>query len=185
MLTLGSNDRPRITPAAGLVRLRGAERRWTRLALAEGGTCVLDPGLGDAYEVEAALNPVASGRCWLALRRTPGGEEQVLVSACRDATDGRVVVELSRERASLDGGAAAGSYRVPAAADPGSPVRLRIFVDRSIVEVFVDDTRTITARVYPTRPDSSGLAVGASGGPAYADVRCWQIRTSAFDPPAR
>jgi beta-fructofuranosidase len=36
---------------------------------------------------------------------------------------------------------------------------LRIFVDRSILEVFANDRVSITTRIYPTRRDSLGVAL--------------------------
>jgi len=35
---------------------------------------------------------------------------------------------------------------------PGEPVHLRIFVDRSVVEVFVNGRQCVAVRVYPGRP---------------------------------
>eukprot|EP00662_Eupelagonemidae_sp_cell21_P012951 gene12951-4842_t len=53
-------------------------------------------------------------------------------------------------------------YRPPA----GAAVSLRVFVDRSVVEVFADGgARSMVQRVYPTRP-ASGAALFAAGGVA-------------------
>jgi beta-fructofuranosidase len=43
---------------------------------------------------------------------------------------------------------------------------LRIFVDRSIVEVFADNQTAVLTRVYPERTDSLGVSVTARGRPA-------------------
>ena len=48
----------------------------------------------------------------------------------------------------------------------GEPVRLRIFVDRSVVEVFANDQQCLTLRVYPDRDDSVGVSMFARGGTA-------------------
>ena len=37
----------------------------------------------------------------------------------------------------------------PVLIEPDEPVRLRVFVDRSVVEVFVNDRQYVAARVYP------------------------------------
>ena len=56
------------------------------------------------------------------------------------------------------------------------PLRLRVFVDRSIIEIFANGKACLTQRVYPTRSDSNGVAVFAEGGSATlktADI--WQL----------
>ena len=55
---------------------------------------------------------------------------------------------------------------------PGEPLRLRVFVDRSVVEVFANDRQAVMRRIYPTRADSVGVALFARGG--AAQVRAWQ-----------
>ena len=58
------------------------------------------------------------------------------------------------------------------------PLRLRIFVDRSIVEVFANDRQCLTLRVYPQREDSSGVSVFARGNSArLASFDIWQMRS--------
>lgn len=65
-------------------------------------------------------------------------------------------------------------FRVP----DGEPLRLRVFVDRSVVEVYANDRICMTGRVYPTRPDSQGVVVRARGGTVR--VTCldvWEMDT--------
>ena len=59
------------------------------------------------------------------------------------------------------------------------PVRLRIFIDRSIVEVFANDTQCLTLRTYPDREDSVGVSFFARGGPAkLVSGDAWQITST-------
>ena len=57
--------------------------------------------------------------------------------------------------------------RAPETADvrlqPDEPLELRVFVDRSIVEVFVNAKQCVAARVYPERPDSTGISFRSQG----------------------
>ena len=58
------------------------------------------------------------------------------------------------------------------------PLRLRIFVDHSIVEVFANDRQCLTLRTYPEREDSSGVSVFARGSDArLASFDIWQMRS--------
>jgi beta-fructofuranosidase len=58
----------------------------------------------------------------------------------------------------------------------GGPLRLRVFVDRTIVEVFANGRLCLTRRMYPTREDSLGVSVFAAGGTAWlASLQAWQM----------
>ena len=45
----------------------------------------------------------------------------------------------------------------------GEPLKLRVFIDRSVVEVFVNGKQYLAMRVYPGRKDSVGVSVRAQG----------------------
>ena len=49
---------------------------------------------------------------------------------------------------------------------PREPLKLRIFIDRSVVEVFANGRQCMTQRIYPARRDSLGVALFSSGGNA-------------------
>ena len=60
--------------------------------------------------------------------------------------------------------------------EDGEPLRLRVFVDRSIVEVFANDRLCIAARVYPGREDSVGVSLRAQGSDATLNsLDAWQM----------
>ncbi|HEY5752204.1 MAG TPA: GH32 C-terminal domain-containing protein, partial [Chthoniobacterales bacterium] len=45
----------------------------------------------------------------------------------------------------------------PLVFDEDELLRLRLFLDRSVLELFIDDRIAATQRLYPTRTDSDGL----------------------------
>ena len=49
---------------------------------------------------------------------------------------------------------------------PGENLRVQVFIDRSVIEVFANGRLCLTSRVYPTRDDSVGVAAFAIGGRA-------------------
>jgi beta-fructofuranosidase len=57
------------------------------------------------------------------------------------------------------------------------PLELHVFIDRSVVEVFVNDGRCdLAKRIYPARHDSVGVHVFAIGGSAtLRSLDAWQI----------
>ncbi len=60
--------------------------------------------------------------------------------------------------------------------DPKDPLRLRVFVDRSVVEVFVNEKQCVALRVYPGREDSVGVSLRAQGQEAQLrSLDAWQM----------
>ena len=62
--------------------------------------------------------------------------------------------------------------------EAGEVLRLRVFVDRSIVEVFANGRQCLTLRAYPERQDSSGVSVFTRGGAAkLVSLDSWQMHS--------
>jgi beta-fructofuranosidase len=58
------------------------------------------------------------------------------------------------------------------------PITLRIFIDRSVVEVFVNDKQCVALRVYPGRNDSQGVSIKAIGQDAsLLSLDAWQMKS--------
>ena len=56
------------------------------------------------------------------------------------------------------------------------PLKLRVFVDRSVVEVFVNGKQCVAMRVYPGREDSVGVSLRAQGREAtLKSLDAWQM----------
>lgn len=56
---------------------------------------------------------------------------------------------------------------------PGGAAHATVFLDRSVVDAFANRHAALTARIYPTRPDSTGVEMFVTGGRAY--VRCCRV----------
>ena len=58
------------------------------------------------------------------------------------------------------------------------PLKLRVFIDRSIVEVFINGRQCVTARVYPDRRDSLGVSLRVQGKAAKLNsLDAWQMKS--------
>jgi beta-fructofuranosidase len=59
----------------------------------------------------------------------------------------------------------------------GEPLRLRVFIDRSVVEVFANEKRYLAMRVYPGREDSVGVSLRAQGKDAVLKrLDAWEMK---------
>ena len=65
---------------------------------------------------------------------------------------------------------------MPAHLEPDGTLRLRLFLDASVLELFVGDNVACAERIYPSRPDSLGLALFAEGGIAtLRSLDLWEM----------
>lgn len=168
-------------PVPEVELLRGAGREWKELMLAgeqaPGGLLALEGLAGDTVELEVDFafksGETQAGVFGLQVRRSPGGEELTEIRVDREAG----LLVLNTLRSSIDRDVQAGHYEAPLALDGDAPVRLRVFLDRSMIEIFANDRAVITARVYPSRSDSIGIALFAHHNPvAIASLRMWEMR---------
>ena len=172
-LWLGEDGTLRMEPVEELKTLRGQESRWNDLALDQAGTKRL-PGIrGDACELQLEIDPGQASRCGLKVRASAGGEEETLLyydvaarelvfDATKSGTSGRRVEE-----------------RAPLALRPGEPLKLRVFVDKSVVEIFANNRQAIGRRVYPAREDSLGVVLFVEGGrAAFKSIQAWPMAAS-------
>ena len=70
--------------------------------------------------------------------------------------------------------------RTPETADfacaADEPLKVKIFIDKSIVEVFVNDKAWVMLRSYPILKESTGVYVKAFGnGTVVRNVEAWQM----------
>ncbi len=127
---------------------------------------------GDCLEILAELEVGEAAQVGLGLRCSPGGEEETLIYYDRASSS----LVLDRTRASLDPATHRDPASGPLALAPGEPLCLRIFIDRSLVEVYANGRACLTARIYPTRPDSLGVKLLACGGEVgVRALHAWEI----------
>ena len=137
--------------------------------LAPGAGYRIDGADGDCLEVEMEIEVRDAASVGLTLCRSRDGEEQTTIAWHRD----EAVLRLDRTHSSLDPDVGRGVHDAPLALAPGEPLTLTVFLDRSVVEAFANRRAALTARIYPTRPDSTAVALFATGGSAH--VRCCRV----------
>ena len=141
--------------------------------LAPGAGYRIDGADGDCLEVEMEIEVRDAASVGLTLCRSKDGEEQTTIAWHRD----EAVLRLDRTHSSLDPDVGRGVHDAPLALAPGEPLTLTVFLDRSVVEAFANRRAALTARIYPTRPDSTAVELFATGGSAH--VRCCLLRRRA------
>ncbi len=157
-LTLGPDNRLRMKPLRELERLRYDEKNLGPIEVAADTPTPLEGIAGDAIELAIEIEPKGARQVGVVVRRSPDGAEGTPAF-------------IDFEKKALTIANESGPF------EPDGPtVTLRVFVDRSVVEAFADDRQAVVRRTYPTRPDSLGVSLFATGGPAtIRKVTAWQM----------
>ncbi|MBM4088031.1 MAG: glycoside hydrolase family 32 protein [Planctomycetes bacterium] len=183
-LSLGPDSQLRISPVASIATLRGARQHVGETTLRANQELVLDQVKGDTLELELEIDPRDARWVQLNVLRSPGAQEQTSITfynfdralSIWYHTPGEICLDGSRsselgdvwlrppERATLERG--------------GGPLTLRVFVDRSVVEVFANERQYLAMRVYPGRPDSLGVSLRAKGQDAVLKrLDAWEMNS--------
>lgn len=161
-------ERLRMRPARELTALRRSLRTLP-IGAVESADCLLDER-GTLLEFELTLDLAGSTaeRFGLALRCSEDRQERTLVYF--DAMARRLVLDRQHSGAGVSG------VRSVPIAWGQTRIALRIFLDRSSIEVFVDDgAYSLSSRIYPG-PDSQAVTVFAiNGRGAFGDVSLWHL----------
>lgn len=187
-LSLAAPNELAIEPAGKIESLRGAERRLTDVKLAANEEQVLADVSGNALEIEAEIDTRGAPLVELNVLRSPGKEEYTRIAFYRNrgrrARDERPDRQFSL--VTLDSSYSStlpdATMRAPETAAvyvaPDEPLKLRVFVDRSVVEVFVNGRQCLAVRVYPGREDSLGVSLRAQGREALVkSLSAWQMKS--------
>ena len=172
-LTLGRDGRLHFAPAREVETLRRRHRAVAPIELEPDRTVVQPVLAGDCVEIAAELDPGRAERVGLGVRRSPRGAEETVIAYDRPAG----VLRIDTTRSSTSPAAEKDTHETPLTLARAEPLRLRVFVDASVIEVFANGRACLTGRVYPTGRDSVHAALFAQGGPArVVSLEAWDLR---------
>lgn len=174
-------------PAGDVASLRGERTVVGETALPANREIVLEGIGGNCLELVAEIDARDAPTVELNLLRSPAQEEVTRLSIYprrgfhygnRGGRPGHdTVVSLDTSRSSEQPDVVSRPPEVaPVYIPEGEPVRLHVFLDRSVVEVFVNGRQCVAARVYPGRPDSVGVSLRSSGRDAVLkSAEAWEL----------
>jgi beta-fructofuranosidase len=148
---------------------------------------VLPEVRGNAIELDLQIDPKGAQMVELNVLRSPAAEEVTRIvflpkRGYRDRRNRRRplpgVISLDNTRSSILPDV---NSRPPETAqvtmESGQPLNLRVFIDKSVVEVFAGGTQCLALRVYPGREDSLGVSLRAQGQDAQLQsLDAWQMK---------
>lgn len=161
-----------IAPVTEIERLRREHRRVLGLDLGNDSAGVELPVRGEQVELAASFKTGTARQIGLRVRVSPNAQEATTI--LYDRAEGRLSIDRTRSSLSSDAVRSVDGGSLSLA--PHDLLRLHVFLDHSIVEVYANDRRAITERIYPTLPSSQRICVFALGGEArLLAMDTWQM----------
>jgi len=179
VLTLGDGVL-HIEPVEELEVLRHDHTSLKNLSIAADSEMRIDDVKGDSLELNVTIVPGKTGQYGLKVRCSPLGEEETLI--LYDAA--KKVIRIDTAKSTLDEryrreGGRGTKQEAPFELKPGELLNLRIFLDHSIMEVYVNRRQCVTQRIYPSRKDSQGIALVSLGGRMKVpEFNAWKMHPS-------
>lgn len=192
VLDFAEDGAPLITPARELEALRGERVHRSRLELTDGIEVEL-PGVRAVHtELALEIDPGNAEAVGLKVRCAADGSEETAIWYL--PAENLLRIDMSRstlrddvvygsppftayglQRAS-DYATPFATVDAPLALEEGEHLRLRVFVDGPMLEVFANDRQCVTQVVYPLGDDTDRVKLCARGGSARAiSVDAWQM----------
>lgn len=191
-LTLLENEKLRIEPAGDLTSLRSDHQHIGDLTLPANEEVVFENVRGNAMELDLEIAPSDASVIELNVLRSANREEFTRIAFFRDRgylahTRGRrreqprkeSIITLDSSHSSVDPESLSRPPEsAPIILDADEPLRLRVFIDKSVVEVFANERQCVALRVYPERPDSVGVSLRSQGRESrLRSLDAWHMRS--------
>ena len=174
VLSLGADGRLRMSPPQEIESLRYNARHRADLTVEAGSDLPLQGITGQSLELRITMTTKDAKQFGVRVCSSPQGEEQTLVYY--DADEKKLKVDTTKSSLRMGPKSIeAGPFELK----PGEPLELRVFVDKSVVEVFANGRQAVMRRVYPSRKDSVGVALFSNGGSANVPtLEAWDMSPS-------
>ena len=161
-----------------------------------GKELVLDDIRGDSLELAIDLQPEGTHEFGIKVRRSPDGAEETAIIF--DPKSGTLKIDVSKSTLdpairyrswslfqppdAIDATRRVLTQEAPLTMQPGEPLRLRIFLDHSMLEVFANNRQCLTQRLWPTRNDATGVSLFSNGSKTTVrSLEAWEMAASSAE----
>lgn len=175
-----------IEPAPELEKLRYNLREKKNVDIPDDQEVTFDNMGGDVMELAVEIDPGKAMEIGVKVRCSPDGAEETLIVYNRK--EKRLKIDF--RKSTLDRnifysglpvwqnlrGKPPVTQEAPFELADGETLKLRIFIDKSVLEVFANGRQCITQRIYPSRKDSNQVKLFAKSAAAKAlVVKAWDM----------
>jgi beta-fructofuranosidase len=197
LLSLAADGSLRIAPVPELEVLRRNPRAIESVALKADGEITLPNVRGDSLELAVEIDPGKARQVGLKVRCSPDGREETAI--VYDAVAKKLKIDMSRSTLRDDvtylnqaipmaffdkprtGPQPQGAVEAPFALKPGEKLKLRVFLDKPMLEVFANDRQCVTQQIFPASRETLAVKVFARGGEAsLVSGNAWDMAPARF-----
>lgn len=184
VLTLSKDKQSlNIAPPREVEQLRYQPAEAEPFTVEKGKSVTLEKVKGNVMEMEITIDPGKAKRFGVKLFCSADNREQTPVVIDREKN----ILQIDMRPSSLekpdyhefvmrDPNPLVETQDAPFTLDKGEKVKLRIFLDKSVLEVFANGRQCITQVVYPTLEDAVHVQVFAEDAPVEVEqVRAWRL----------
>jgi len=185
VLTLAEDGKSlNFAPAKELENLRFRPKKVEKTRIEAGQTLKLDEIKGKSLELDVLIDPQGAKRFGVNVFRSQDGREETPIII--DLEKQTVAIKL--DKTSLDPfqywtynlyrdpNPPVAEQVAPITIPDGEKVRLRIFLDQSILEVFVGECQCVSQLVRPTLPDAESVEVFSDDAPILLEsLDAWEM----------
>ncbi len=170
-ISLDSDGALLVKPAAEMRQLRRATLFEGDVRLSADAPELLSQVQGDRLEIILQALRSDCETLSIQFRRSPDGKQMTeLIYDYRDAT-----LRLNRANSTDTAQVTVDACECQLTLADGEALKLTLYLDNSVIEVYANDRVTMTSRIYPSRPDAQGLQLLCAGGSATVRVAIWQM----------
>ena len=171
VLWLDQDKTLRMAPPEELEVLRYNPRSLDDLTVQADVEMPLQEVCGNSLELKIEMNSDRAEQFGVKVCCAPDGEEETAIFY--DAAERKLKVDTTK---SSQGEGPKSVEAGPFELQPGEPLQFRVFLDRSVVEVFANDRQAVMRRIYPTREESRSVALFSRGGVTRVrSVQAWDM----------
>ena len=187
-LTLRGRDELGIEPAGYIEALRYNHERANRMILPANQEIVLDNIKGNAIEIKIEIDPKNAQHVEFNVLRSPDREEFTRIVFYRNT--GFMTREIPRVQYStlsidtdnssiLPDARSRPTENAPLYLESDENLKLRVFIDKSVVEVFANGKLYAAVRVYPGLEESTGVSISSRGQESeLISLDAWQMKNT-------
>ncbi|MGY5848095.1 GH32 C-terminal domain-containing protein [Salegentibacter sp. HM20] len=162
-----------ISPHPNLDDYRAGQTNFGSLELTPGNEDNIDFN-GRYFEMNASINTGNASRFGFILGKSETSGEEYRVYYDFNTREWVVDAENSSTSNLVRRDVRRGDFDLQS----GSNIDIRVYVDGSVLEVFIDDKYHFTGRFFPESPDATGVDLFVEGGNANAEVTIYEIENN-------
>ncbi len=168
-LSVDENNKLVMAPIEELQSLRMEKIADIHEKTAEEANALLQGIGGDMLEIRLSLQNINAVEYGITVRKSPTGREKTELYYSESAKGfyiNRMRSGIGMSERSIDGGDL--TLR-------GDTLELILYLDRSVVEAFVDTQKKLTSKIYPTLADSLGIEIYADDDVLVQSLEIWAL----------